>query len=785
MQNKTLSAIIITVLTISAVFIAANVRVAENALDLLPGEAVRGDFEILRELGMVDRVFVSLSAAGDIPAGKAVESLKKSAVSIGEELSRSGWISEVFYRLPPGYERETARLFRPSLAALFSPEELQSLEPTLTREGLDEVMRGNFMLLNSPAGLAMKEQIRRDPLGLFPQFLHQLEQLKGELAVVVKDGFFMNKEGDSCLLWFESTLPLTDSALAARVEKDVLAAIAHGLQPDIGYRIIGALPHTLANARTIKHDLQRLLPAAVLALCLFLLVTLRDIRAFAVIGIPFLAAPVGIAMLVLFYDSVSAMALGFGIVLIGIAVDFAIHIYLAVRTHGREGLDQLRKPILLSATTTIGVFVILLFSEVVSHRQMALLAITCLAWAVLLAWLLVPELAGNRKKGAEFSLVGQWLFSLPDRISPYRSVIITGWLLLLLAGVLAFPSLQYNGDLETLDVANERIAADEDAFKKNWGIEQEQVFLVARGDTLDTALNRNDLVHDLLRRNGVREMQSLAGILPGPVRQQRNMQFWEQFWAAHLPALRHNLRQAAEKNGFAAGAFRPFFEWIDSPPQPLKPASIKQSPVRMLFSSLLRLPEDNKTDNAYLAATIVPDREENRPVFEEISSLEGVRYLSNTRWRQVVEKLLKDDIIGFSMAAGVLVIMLALIFFRRPRAVVAVLAPVLSALAAMSVYDFLTTRDLNLMHVLMGIMVIGLSVDYGIFVASTSRKEVSQTSLLAVSICAVSTLTGFGVLTLAAHPALQALGATVLAGIGAAWPTALFVTPIILGKNQS
>jgi len=54
-----------------------------------------------------------------------------------------------------------------------------------------------------------------------------------------------------------------------------------------------------------------------------------------------------------------------------------------------------------------------------------------------------------------------------------------------------------------------------------------------------------------------------------------------------------------------------------------------------------------------------------------------------------------------------------------------------------------------------------------------------------VSMCAVSTLSGFGVLTLAEHPALHTLGATVLVGIGAAWPTALWVTPAILkGYNR-
>jgi uncharacterized protein len=36
------------------------------------------------------------------------------------------------------------------------------------------------------------------------------------------------------------------------------------------------------------------------------------------------------------------------------------------------------------------------------------------------------------------------------------------------------------------------------------------------------------------------------------------------------------------------------------------------------------------------------------------------------------------------------------------------------------------------------------------------------------------------VLAFASHPALQALGSTVLVGVGVAWPVALFVSPAIL-----
>ena len=135
------------------------------------------------------------------------------------------------------------------------------------------------------------------------------------------------------------------------------------------------------------------------------------------------------------------------------------------------------------------------------------------------------------------------------------------------------------------------------------------------------------------------------------------------------------------------------------------------------------------------------------------------------------------------MIAAALVLIICAVFFRKVRPVLAVLAPVLSALSAMALFSLLTGGELNLMHVLMGIMVIGLSVDYGIFIAGAYLEGFDRKAFTAVSICAVSTLTGFGVLGFAEHPVLHALGVTVLVGIGAAWPTALLLTPVILERD--
>ncbi len=205
-----------------------------------------------------------------------------------------------------------------------------------------------------------------------------------------------------------------------------------------------------------------------------------------------------------------------------------------------------------------------------------------------------------------------------------------------------------------------------------------------------------------------------------------------------------------------------------------------------MLKSMIRTPGQQKfsRNNEYLILTTVAG---DKNLVKELIKLDretiGITVLANEKWRSQVEKLLRQDILKLSMAAALCIICISIFAFRNGRSVAGVLAPVLSALSAMSLFSFLSSGELNMMHLLMGIMVIGLSVDYGIFMICESDNKKNPVSAYAVSVCAASSLIGFGVLAFAQHPALHSLGITVLVGIGSAWPTALFVSPLLAGTT--
>lgn len=781
--------LVLGVFAVGLIF-SKDLRLADDAIDLLPGEAVRGDLRMLKRMGLVDRLFitVSMKSDGGIPAAVSKKALQASTKKLGDLLSESGQFSYVLARLPEGYEFSLFAGLQPSLPLLLDEGDIATLTAMTSPEGIKTGLQNSFALLNSPAGIAMKKQVQVDPLGLITLALQKLNLMRSEYTVRIDEGFFMSKDGRSCLLVAESRKSLTDSEHAAAVEKILDAASLQALGAGIEATVIGSLPHTLANSRSIEKDLKFLLPLASLLMLLLFGVALRNIRFLVVVGVPYLAAPPAIALTSLFYDKLSGLALGFGIVLLGITVDVATHLYLALtgsEGNPRQAMKQVAEPLLYAILTTAAVFVVLLFSQVPCHRQMALLAIFGVTFASVFAYLVIPAIAATQKKQPVKVSENHWLRLFSPR---HPGQILAVWLILVAFGVVTWPKLHYNGDLRGLDVPDQQVIEGERHFNATWGGGDEQAFVLATGNSLDEVLDRNYLVYRFLRESGVKKFQSFAPLLPGPSAQARNQQGWQQFWEENRGQFEERFVTAAVARGFTEKAFVPFFNWLSIPPQPLVPEKFLGGPLQPLFSSMLKVPGEGVVEkDSYIAMTTVAIDDALLPKLLQFGEkTEGVRVLANKKWRAEVEQLLRYDVQTLLLIAGLIITVMVIYQFRNTRAVVAVLAPVISSLAAMSIFCFVTGGQLNMMHLIMGLMVIGVSVDYGIFIVCAKLSGLEKVSERSVSLTAASSMIGFGVLAFAGHPALYALGVTVLIGIGVAWPTALWVSPALLafGKKR-
>jgi predicted exporter len=79
---------------------------------------------------------------------------------------------------------------------------------------------------------------------------------------------------------------------------------------------------------------------------------------------------------------------------------------------------------------------------------------------------------------------------------------------------------------------------------------------------------------------------------------------------------------------------------------------------------------------------------------------------------------------------------------------------------------------------------IGIDVDYGIYLVSLARKTAAQSGAHAVVVCATSMIAGYASLVFTSVPAIQSLGVIVSAGVACCLAGAIFLLCPLLGRVE-
>jgi len=119
----------------------------------------------------------------------------------------------------------------------------------------------------------------------------------------------------------------------------------------------------------------------------------------------------------------------------------------------------------------------------------------------------------------------------------------------------------------------------------------------------------------------------------------------------------------------------------------------------------------------------------------------------------------------FALIGVVAIVLLLLIALRSPRRTFDVVVPLAAALVVTSAALSLHGRELSIFHLIGMLLVVGVGSNYTLFferqnLLAGDRQRI-VTSLV---LCNASTAIGFGLLTLARAPVLNAIGATVALG---------------------
>ena len=754
-------------LVVVAALISLRATIREDLGALLPdshSDAGR-DFALFSGTPLARRVLVSLSAA----PGVSPEALAAAADQV------EALLVPPLFSPPPGAggPLEVAALLPRALPAMAVREDLDRLG-SFSAQAIRERLTAAYTLLLSPEGLGAKAFLRADPLGITGPILARTSPLGMTPGAGTNDRRLRGPDGQSLLLMFDSPVPMTDFG-RARAMGDLLQATAAKLPAGVTMKSVSGHQYTLANSQTIRKDLATIITLSSLAIFGIYVWFLRTRLALFVFLVPMTVLVLATAGVSLMPGGVFAITLGFGGVLLGMADEYAMHIFFAVR---QNCADQARAvgaaahPVVMGGLATAAAFGVMAFSSLPGQRQLAIFCLLGIGASLVISLVVLPHLVIPRETT---------LPPLPRAPSLPARVVLPVWLTLILLGLAGATHVRFDGSMNSLNHVTPQLQAAEEEIRQRWGDLRGKAIIFARGATFEEALERNEAVYRRLGGSlAPAEVLSLAPVFPAAATREARRREWLSFWdGPDGRRVLDALHGEGARLGFSPEAFAPFVEMTSHPGPAPDPVALRKAGFGGLVDALL-LPGAN----GFTLLTLTPDDGRAAAALAGPGALAGVALVSPKSFGVSISEALHREFLRYLFVSSLVILGVVGLTFRGTRDRLLALVPVFTGMVFMfGVMGALGMR-INLFNIIATVLIIGLCVDYGIFMVSHAGGEADPATSRAVLVSGLTTIAGFGVLALAKHPALQSLGLTVLLGFGAAIPAALFVIPALLGRSR-
>jgi hypothetical protein len=775
MRSRALLPAAATVVVVAAsALAAARISIDHDIAHLLPDTdpALVQGAKALRSF--LERTVVDV---GSEDGSHSLELLGEVADRFAAELVASGTVLRARARLGVedalelvDFVRERAPLFTPASA-------WPAIEARLEHEAVLSAVETLERRIQEPDGAVLARHAGSDPLGLAGFALAPLASIAaGPPGARLVDGRLASAGEDHVLVLVEPGFPASD---LARTEEFLAAfdRIAADLAREPAYRgvalhQVGAHRSSKDNERQIRRDLKLTMSFGAGLILAITYLCFGRLRLVVLAQLPALVGGViTLGVFSLFQGSIAAPILGFGTVLIGLTIDYAVHVLTGLRKEHGPGLPELA--MFLGALTTSVACLLLRGSALPGIREVGLFGSIGVLVAAAFAILVLPSLRPL------LGQPGRPLVDLERLVARAPRPRRAAWIALGATPLLALGAarLEFDGDVRNLSSLSPAAAADEQLVRRVWGSAEVSTLLV-EAPGLQAALEANDELAAWLERaraDGLVEGHaSIAGILPSLRTQEERARRWRAFWTAERrQALAGSLHDAAERTHFRSDAFAPFLAALEGTPGRLEPADVQGGPAAALVGD--RLVQDGERWRV-LTPVFTSGTEQLARLGERLRAEQPeVAVVNKKALMRQVAALVSGELAGLGLLAFAVVAAIVFVWLGEPLLTGVIVLPLaLGLLWTLGILGW-AGEKLNLVNAVFVVFLFGVAIDYSIYVATgylqRFRTGVDRTAEMRASVllCALTTCAGFGTMALAGHPVLHSIG--MIAGVGIASAT--------------
>lgn len=672
--------------------------------------------------------------------------------------------------------------FTEHLPLFLSDKDYARLDSMTTPGQISSSVGTAYRNLVSPMGLATREWLLRDPLGLTMLGLEKTEPLRVDESYRMINGYVFSADSAYLLFFITPARKSTETALNGVMMEhleEVLRTAESRFEGRIKTGHFGAVAVSVANARQLKRDIWLTMSLAVLMLILFIGFYFGNFRVIpAIVLTTLMSAGASVAILSLMGRTISAVSLGFGAVLLGIAIAYTIHYLNHLKELGNPSrvLRDISLPILMSAVISSGDFFTLMLVRSETAQDLGLFAGFSILAAGLMTLVFLPHLTGNLSwKRSPDNLVTRTV----HRVASYPPGRLKWLPVLIIAGTVVFyftsRRVTFESDLTGMSHVTPGLKQAESTLDRISQYSLRSVFVITRGENLDQALEATETFTgkaELLKEKGlVKKYTTVSGLANTREEQGRRIQRWEDYWTTEKKEeVRKAVRASEAVYGFKAGTFDGFLARLDKKYTPAGPEAMPH------VSELLLSPYISADSSMVTVATVLKVRQEDKTAVYEALKDEKEAFVFDKQFlTSSFMDILNEDFSRLVLVSMLIVLAVLLVSYGRIElALISFIPMLISWIWTLGIMGILGIK-LNIFNIVITSFVFGLGIDYALFsmqgmleLYKTGRDETAayRSSVL---MDATTTLIGLGVLIFAVHPALRSMAVSAIIGICCVW----------------
>ncbi|MGH7245238.1 MAG: efflux RND transporter permease subunit [Phycisphaerales bacterium] len=695
--------------------------------------------------------------------------------------------------------------------------EYQAFLERLTPESMRRQLLQDESMMSAPGGNALTNVLMKDPLRLRDFLESRLTGQSDAFRTFGGRSEFVSSDGKSILIRVAGVRPPSDLEFAkmmtARVGEVARAISSPGLRVDLA----GAYAIATASERAIRADLVSTVTWSLVIMQAVFLIGYRSLLSFAIAFIP---VALGLAMAFGFHALLSTgftpLTAAIGAILVGCGIDYPIYFlsfFESARARGLRAIDagssamaSLAVPLTAACATSVAGFAAIAVSGVQALRDFAFLGGMGLLFVLLATICVLPAVLTLADRA------GVWGGAGPRRgIEPVIRTICSrprffiGCCVFVTAGaaisLLATRGIHFETDLRVMHPSPNPPLETQEIIGKKFGAADSMIVYI-QAPTGPELVSRAYQAQRALRSPqtaaaGISGSFGLPSLLPDPAALPGRVAEMKRIDPDKVIA---DFDAAVGESIFEPRALAPFKDFLRIL------LTRTQGPTLETLSrypALRNLLVSNSRDGPLAAVTVLSlDSETLREVSHDATIVIAREALKKAPGAVLtglgvvgydVSRSVRQDLPVMTMMALVTIVVFLLVALRSIRDAALALIPVAFGILCLLGYMSIAREQFNLANGLAIPLLLGIGVDYGIFVVRMAQQSRLAgegpeglptrlaASLHAMLLSAATNVVGFGTLAFTSVPAVQSLGKVIAVGVVACVAgTLLLLTPVLV-----